>query len=295
MAELPEDTAVVLHDAGAANHVLAWIDAGLVPGARVYAEGPAATLWARRPRSPLQPTLESAMHKAKALISGTGWQSNLEHQARVAARSQGIPSLAVLDHWVNYTARFVRDGEWILPDGLLVADEDAEAIAKAAFPGLPVERLPNHYLAAELATIEAIGSAPRPDLVLALMEPVRDPWPTGYGGEFQALDYLVARWADTGFAPGTTLRLRPHPSEPAGKYMPWQARCSHPHVEISYSTSLAEDVAQAAHVVGLNSYALTIALAAGRCVWSILPPGAPPCVLPHAGIRHLRSLPALVS
>jgi hypothetical protein len=41
--------------------------------------------------------------------------------------------------------------------------------------------------------------------------------------------------------------------------------------------------------VGCESMALVVALAAGREVFSSLPPWAPPCRLPHAGVRRLHT------
>ncbi len=261
----------------------------------MYAEGPAAALWLDGRRRPLAPTLDDALQGAEALLSGTGWQSSLEHSARHAATQSGIMSFAALDHWVNFTERFVRSGRCILPDAFLVADKEAEEIAFRTFPGIAVHRLPNLYLAQQVLAIEALGKAAKNDTVLAIMEPARDSWGKDVPGEFQALDYLLARWSDAGFGPAATLVIRPHPSEPIGKYDAWVAGCSRIEAGVSGNRSLAQDIALASTVVGLNSYALTIALAAGRNVWSMLPPWAPDCALPHAEIRHLRSLPKILS
>ena len=64
--------------------------------------------------------LESAIDGATVLISGTGWQSDLEHISRKLAYGKGIPSVGVLDHWVNYLPRFERRAEVVLPDQLWV-------------------------------------------------------------------------------------------------------------------------------------------------------------------------------
>ncbi len=289
-SDFPDGTAVVLHDAGAANPAIAWIDAGLVPGHRVFAEGPAARLWQARARPPLLPSLDLALAGATLLVSGTGWQSDLEHRARARARALGLPCLAVLDHWVNYRARFVRGGETILPDALLVADADAEAQARREFPGIPVVRMPGLYLAGEVAAVRAAEAAQGhpPSGVLALMEPARDDWGRGVDGAFQALDALAAHWDALGLPRGRPLRLRPHPSDPPGRYDRWCAAHAGLAPRVSAGTTLAADIAAAAHVVGLSSYALVVALAAGRDTVSILPPWAPPCLLPQAGLRHLR-------
>ncbi len=290
MAEFPAATAVVLHDAGAANQVIAWIDAGLIPGDRVLAEGPAAELWHASARPPLRAGLDAMLDGAALLVTGTGWQSDLEHRARCHARARGLPNLAALDHWVNYRERFVRNGETVLPDGLLVADPEAEAMASAIFPDLPVTRMPGLYLQREVAAVRAAEAASdrAPEGVLAVLEPARDDWGRGVDGTFQALDALVAFWGALGLPRGCGLRLRPHPSDPPGRYDAWCAANRALGPTISVETSLAADIASAAHVVGLSSYAMVVALAAGRDTVSILPPWAPPCPLPHAGLRHLR-------
>ncbi len=45
------------------------------------------------------------MDKAASIITGTGWASDLEHSARLLAASHGKPTIAVIDHWVNYEAK----------------------------------------------------------------------------------------------------------------------------------------------------------------------------------------------
>lgn len=290
MPDLPAETAVVMHDAGAANQILAWIDAGLVPATRAYAEGPAAALWASRPRHALRPSLSSAMEGAQALVSGTGWASDLEHRARAIASRSGIASHAALDHWVNYRDRFVRDGETVLPDSLWVSNPEAADIARRDLPGIPVQQLPDLYLEGQLREIRAAEAGGAGGSALVVLEPARSDWGRGSPGEFQALDYLLAHLPEAGIAPGTALRLRPHPSEPEGKYDDWIAANLRYGISRDRHSGLAAAIGCATTVLGLNSYALTVALAAGRKVVSILPPWAPPCVLPQAGILHLRQM-----
>ncbi len=288
--DLPPATAVVLHDAGAANIVIAWIDAGLVAADRVYAEGPAARLWTARPRPPLAPSLEAAMDGAAALLSGTGWASDLEHRSRREARLRGMRSAAVIDHWVNYAPRFERDGERVLPEEVWVADTYAEAIAGRTFPDLPVRRFENLYLAAEAAAILASQGADAPVDLLYVLEPARDAWGRREPGEYQALDFLVEHRAKLGLAETARLRLRPHPSEPQGKYDAWIAQHGTLPVELDMSPRLSDAIAGAAVVAGCNSFAMVVALTAGRRTVCTLPPWAPPCVLPHGGLIHLKDL-----
>ena len=80
----------------------AWL-APLQPQLRLYLAGPAKKLFLNRlgASAHFVSTLEEALDGAQVLISGTGWESDLEFVARRLARQRGIPSVAVLDHWLN--------------------------------------------------------------------------------------------------------------------------------------------------------------------------------------------------
>ena len=73
-----------------------------------------------------------------SLLTGAGWASNLEHDARRLASVARIPSIAVIDHWVNYTQRVEREGVVILPEEIWVSDPYAAEIAKELFKGIAV-------------------------------------------------------------------------------------------------------------------------------------------------------------
>lgn len=55
------------------------------------------------------------------------------------ARACGARTVAVVDHWLNYRDRFVRDGDLILPDAIALMDQ--RAFREAVADGLPAERL----------------------------------------------------------------------------------------------------------------------------------------------------------
>ena len=71
----------------------------------------------------------------------------------------GVPSIAVIDHWVNYQARFIREGVTALPDQIWVADPYAATIARACFPAIDVLTYPNHYLARLAQEITPLSQA----------------------------------------------------------------------------------------------------------------------------------------
>ncbi len=292
---------VVAHDAGAANHIFAWLsDEQPV----LCLSGPARALWQERSQKigadfvqlPLAESgLTTALVGAATVITGTGWESTLEHDARKLAREQGIRSIAVIDHWTNYADRFVRRGEQVLPDEIWVSDPYAMEIAQAAFPTVQVIQQANTYLAGLVREVESLqpqATAQGNDCVLYVLEPIRHLWgELSQPGEFLALDYFMANRQRAYVTADAEIRLRPHPSDPPGKYDSWVARQANPRVSLDRSASLANALAWSNVVAGCQTYAMVLALACGRTVISTIPAWAPPCTLPQLEIRHLSHLP----
>jgi hypothetical protein len=291
---------VACHDAGGANLIFSWLRAWLQNGSlnsdmlKLALSGPALVLWptGENYRVELLSDIETGIHHARCLMSGTGWQSSWEHRARILAKENSVTSIAVLDHWVNYPQRFERGGERCLPDSFLVGDPYAQRLAESSFPGIPVQVFPNLYLQSQLSQIAPLQQGQGD--VLYLLEPARNQWGRDEPGEFQALDFFFLHWNATGMAQ-TSIRLRPHPSDPVGKYDAWIARHVGAGVRLDEAETLAEAISRAAVVVGLETNAMVIALAAGRKVISSLPPWGGSCSLPQEGICMLRDMSSVSS
>jgi hypothetical protein len=285
MMGLGAPLAIVANDAGAANIILSWLSVEDLAEVRAVMAGPALALWKSRfGDAPCVSSMDEALDGAAALLSGTGWASDVEHRARKAARDLDLLSVAVIDHWVNYPDRFVRDGETVLPDRIWVTDAYALAEARRTLPGTPSEERPNLYLSGQA---EAAGPLPPAGDVLFAAEPARSNWGRDSAGEFQTLDYFMAHRAAIGLG-AAPVRVRPHPSDPAGKYDAWIA--AHPGAAVDRSPDMATALRPASTVVGMNSFAMVIALAAGRQTICALPPWSPPWRLPHEGVLHLSRL-----
>lgn len=283
---LPRPLAVVIHDAGAANMIAAWAKGAKAPPDLVIAAGPAAAIWASRfGGDAISGSDPGAVKDAACVLSGTGWASDLEHRARIAAAQSGARSVAVVDHWVNYPMRFERDGTVQLPDTIWVADADAAAIARSCFTDTRIDQHPNTYM---MEQAREAGPCPANGDALFLLEPARSDWGGDGEGEFQALGFFMANRGALSIADDTPVRIRPHPSDPPGKYDAWIA--ANPAATLDTSPDMATALASARWVIGMNSAALVIALEAGREVASALPPHAPTCVLPHSAIKHLAAL-----
>jgi len=289
---------VVAHDAGAANHIIAWLKGYDCENIHACVAGPAARLWGQSfyAGAQLNVTLSEAISQSNMLLTGTGWGSALEHDARKLARSAGLKSVAVIDHWANYRERFIRYGEEVLPDEIWVTDEYAKNLAEREFPNLKVVRMPNVYLdnqvqevreqEQEHAWLKHAGCN-----LLYVLEPIREAW--GHGeqpGEFQALDFFMENLSLLQLDSDLSIRLRPHPSDSIGKYDQWLAAQKNIKISLDESLSLAESIAWSDVVVGCHTYAMVVALAAGRRVMSSIPSWAPSCILPQAGILKLADL-----
>ena len=125
LPELASPLAVAAHDAGAANLIIGWLRKRRDLEVRPCLAGPAVDLWTAAFGKPQILPPAEALRGAAALLSGTSYASELEHQARALAKAQGIHSIGVIDHWVNYPNRFLRAGSRVLPEEIWVADKDA--------------------------------------------------------------------------------------------------------------------------------------------------------------------------
>ena len=305
-----ESIALVAHDAGAAAHIASWFSLSK-KNLSIYAEGPAADIFRKVFDRTIEESLSSAIDTSSVVITGTGWSSDLEHQARKLAFSRNIPSVAVLDHWVNYRERFRRNGTSQLPGELWVSDAEAATLASLLFPNVPVKQLPNIWLEGLRTKVDSIRriqkrslqpSCPAKRLVYFL-EPIRVLWTDGpviksEAGEFQGLRYwfnqlphLIEQGLVAPIDQIEGLLLRPHPSEPLGKYDSLISEYNaYWPISIDSSSGLDESLAWADAAFGCETQALVAAMACGLPAFSTVPPWAPPCSLPQVSLNHLSRL-----
>jgi hypothetical protein len=288
---LDSPLAVVCHDAGATQLILPWLDLDRL-AVRACMQGPALPLWRERfGNRALVATIEEALAGAELLLSGSGWGSDLEHRARLLATAQGLRSVAVLDHWVDFAARFQRDGHRVLPQEIWVGDAEGYALAQATFPGHDIRLQPNLWLRQQVERLAPCPDPRRHPRLLVLLELVGSTWGRDRPGEEQALDFLVEHADRLGLQEPLTLRLRPPADDPPHRWDAWIARLQGVHdVAVDRCASWAEAMDSVAWVAGLESMPLVVALAAGRRAVCLQPPWAPRSRLPQRGLIHLRDL-----
>jgi hypothetical protein len=290
---------IVSHDAGGAE-ILASYAAQNHLDCRLTLAGSALSVFERHLGPVKVLPLLDTLAAADWCLLGTSWQSDLEWNALGEAHRLGKRTVTFLDHWVHYAERFVRGGERRLPDEIWVGDGDALILARKQFPGTPVTLVPNpyfDYVRREVARWEtrrlprrAPGAA-----VLFVLENLSEHARLRFGDErhfgyteFDALEYFFARLRDLGNVAQVT--LRPHPSDPAGKYSAIVAAHA-PLARLSSGRALLEEIAEADVVVGCESMAMVAALLAKKRVLCSVPPGKRVVFIDRRpGVEMLRDL-----
>jgi hypothetical protein len=281
---------VVCNDAGAANLIVNWLD-GYKHNVFPCMEGPAKKIWnSKFPNSKLL-ALDVALEKSRVLLSGTGWSSNLEHNARVQANMSKMTSIAVIDHWTNYKERFIRNTKEVLPDSILVSDKYAMKKASDIFPCVKILELENVYLNNESKSVLSLRDTPvntPPRKILAVMEPFREEKNIGDSLEFASMKYLISNLTKITKDKRIEICLRMHPSEPIGKYDYFVNKYT--NIKISSNLQLHSDLVWADLVVGMQSFAMVVSQHCNIPTVSILPPDSIECILPYREILSLRDL-----
>jgi hypothetical protein len=253
---------LVAHDAGGAEILSSWALRQAHSSLGFLLNGPAQGIFERKLGSTLE-KLENIPFNARQVtkvICGTG-SGNFEIFAWRMANICGIPSVAWLDHWKNYSIRFRTDNGLALPNEIWVTDRWAKNLALAELSDLSddihISIQGNPYLEDVVAEVRILDEAQArkhsEQQVLYVSEPGRE-------REFEK--YLAT------ICPNVNLRERPHPSI------------------ATTSNSLAQDIHWAHTVVGCDSMAMAIALRAGRKVLSVLPPDEA-LSIPYPGIERV--------
>jgi hypothetical protein len=290
----------VAHDAGGANHIYSWLKTGYlyINDVNLYVGGPAAKIFCDIKPRLRSNSLRHALSNTSLLVSGTGWASSFEHDARVLAQKKKIKSIAVVDHWTNYRERFSRDGKEVLPDEIWVTDKYAMEIAKKILPEVHISLHRNDYLALQSQEIRKFSNSKREESrgkyfcnVLFVMEPTNQSWGgSKLLGEIQAFEFFIDNMKLLEIGKDVKIIIKPHPADEMGKYDYCVSKHNNLSLKIESSLSLAELIAWSDIVVGCQTYAMVVALEAGKRVVSSIPPYAPKCILPYEQIMHLCNL-----
>jgi hypothetical protein len=292
---------IVSHDAGGAEVLAAWCRVHLdMHHAHFCIAGPALS----RFQPWLSPTNQITLAQldlrqyATVLTSTSSAEVTLERSVIQQAQAYPCTVISFIDHWTNYLERFMVNDRHYFPDYIVTSDAYAEkqmrqllANTKSGLtaPNTPrpaILREPNEYLIQQQQRITAIenslGFMPdAPQRILYVTEPAEH--------DVSALAAFLAdlpQLVQVTQGKNYQLRIRLHPKENPEKYRHLFTHASS-NIAFSSGTTLAEDIAWAQSVVGLQTMAMVVALAAQRQVFSSLPAEVERSQLPQEGIRQL--------
>ncbi len=292
---------IVSHDTGGAEVVSSWVRRNPQHSYRYCLKGPAVSVFKKRigdysvePES----SLEVIVEWSDFILTGTSWASCLEKQAIKLAKKNGIKVFSFMDHWMDYSQRFILDDEKEMPDEIWVGDEYALQLAKEQLPKECINLVPNPFFEDIKEELSSIATPERTDnrvRILYICEPRIEPSQRLYGipdywgyTEFEALENylkhvleLIARERIE------TICIRKHPSEEEGKYNYVCGSFENLPLSFSKGASIYEDCKWADWVVGCDSMAMVIGLMAGKEVFSCIPSWGKPGMLPHKEIKKL--------
>lgn len=286
-----KSTPVVLiaNDAGSANLLTHFFIGINAKPAKVFMVGPAQKIWKNHfPDMLISNSIKEAISGCSTLITATGWQTDFEHKARILAKEMGIHSIACIDHWVNYKERFIRNYELVLPDEIWVFDDHAMSLASRIFPDTNIYLQHNFYLE-HMINLAKVEKEPYVPELLYLSEPMRNDWGMNIQGEFQALDFFLQNIEKIGLPNEYNFIFRLHPSEDIDKYKKFLDERGIKYI-FDINTNLSSALGRASWIVGCQTYAMVIACALEKKVFSSLPPQAPELALPYKEIQQLKNL-----
>ena len=289
-----ENIGIVSNDAGASNLILGWIKNNTSHKYFYSLSGPAINIFKSENKSNKNFSPYEIVQKCNLIITGTSYKSMIEHEARLEAKKIKKLSIAVIDHWVNYEMRFIRNGEKVMPDFIWVFDTWAKEIATNIFKDINIEVKKNYYLNDLVSKIKRINRQEKSNIckILYVLEPIRNKLnkESDCDSEFLVLNFFLEKLDKLTFKEKVEIKMRLHPSETRSKYENWINLNKNLNLGLTINKSLEEDIAWSDIVVGYESFALVVASYAGkRCISSKLP-NEGECRLMLRNLEYLRNI-----
>ncbi len=272
---------IVSHDAGGANLLAHWCKKWQTRVKFIYkVAGPAVKIF--NSLNLAKTCLEQfpAPASVDAVVTSTGWQSNIEYEAIQWARQHDIQSASYLDHWVNYQDRFIRGGNIIYPDEIWAGDQDALNLAKELFSSKNIKFrfMRNQYFCELKQQVEPQSS--KANSILICLEPIRN------GISYSAVYPGLVQYLFNSKYQINKVVIRDHPSG-TDTGLALLKDLLMPQFDVTISQqALEQDLACASAVVGYQSSVLAYACYLNITAISYYPVDKLEPILPHKDIEY---------
>lgn len=245
---------IAAHDAGGAEQI-SWLLRNIPQKVLAYTDGPARLIFENSGVHFQRVDQLNEILGCDLVITGSGWMSQLEVNTLKAARLLGIPSITLLDHWVNYLERFGDDVE-SQPQILAVTNYIALQIAQEKFPNKVVWLLPDFQIESYREVLK--DTERTPSSILILLEPNSTSDST-FAVDDSITENLIDLAISLKNARGLrTVKIRPHPSQINNGLLEDVLNKHQGDIEVTKASTLLEDLESSMVVIGLNSYAMYI-------------------------------------
>lgn len=215
----------------------------------------------------------------------TGWQTTFEKSYMQQLLPKYRDQIYVcLDHWVNYQERIMHNGSQLPIKNFCVFDMEAKLLCEKIWPNANMFLLENYFDLSFLKRLQSEKSIGSHDLFLS--DPISEQYQDKLGyDEFDQLNFIYEKRKRI-YSEAKGLIVRAHPSESSTKYVKYIERKNFEYVSVS-NASLEKDFAKSANIFGASSYAMHLAILAGKNVFCSIPLSGHTSSLPHRDIRYL--------
>ena len=193
---------------------------------------------------------------------GSGWQTELEIDAIQKCNQRKIEYFTVIENWVNYPERFIRDSKKVSPNKIIVFDDLAHDIAIQTFKKSEIYLVQNLYCNRLLKEF----NQNKKDTLIIFLDPIINPMNLSRLSLIIEITYEIMEVQKI-----SKLKLRPHPSEVIN-FNPlvtqFKEAISYAEVQVSIG-NITDELQNCKFAIGIQTYALYIAATLGIKTYSV--------------------------
>ena len=252
--------------------------------------GPAIKIFKKKFNKMKIITKSEAIKKSDWVLCSTGTSSDFEKDGIILAKKNKKKVIAILDHWVEYRSRFLKNKKLLLPNEIWVTDNYALKIVKKENFKTKIKLKKNLFFeefrkkAKSFKQIKKNKNGGKK--IIFLSEWVNPAHKKSYNSE-QCLKFFLDN------LPSLKLKIdkisiRFHPQEKIKK-LKWLNNYSD-KILISKNKHIFDDIFEHDIIVGINTVALVLGLIAKKKVISCIPSHQDKCDLPHKAIKDLKKI-----
>ena len=250
---------LVANDAGGAEQ-LKWLINSVHSYPATFLQGPAVEIFEKSSLDYQKLEAKEQLSSFDLVLAGSGWMTNFENSVIDFCAQKKIPCIVMLDHWVNYKARFqtLTIGTLRL---LAVNNSKALSLANKIFDNSTIWMLPDFQIMQYKKMLNEFLSEEK---ILVILEP-ESKFQNSNEIKKEMFFDLIEKSLVLNISRGLSgLIVRLHPSQNLQDNEIIELKEHFKGINFSTSNELIDDLNICSLVVGFSSYALYIAAMCGK-------------------------------